>query len=46
MERRSTIVVDGDVENIAMNKEERRKTIRYDKIVLNEYLVKKLLDEE
>ena len=46
MERRSTIVLDGDVENIAMNKEERRKTIRYDKIVLNEYLLKKLLDEE
>ena len=45
-ERRSTIVEPGDVENIAMNAEERRKTIMFEKIVLNDNLINKLLDKD
>ena len=45
-ERRSTIVEQGDVENIAMNAEERRKTIMFEKIVLNDNLINKLLDKD
>jgi ATP-binding cassette subfamily A (ABC1) protein 3 len=45
-ERTSTIVEPGDVENIAMDSLERRKTIMYDKIVVTDNLIKKLLDDE
>ena len=45
-ERRSTIVEPGDVENIAMDAIERRKTIIYDKIVVTDNLIQKLLNDD
>ena len=45
-ERRSTIVEPGDVENIAMDDLQRRKTIRFDKIIVTDNLIKDLLDDE
>ena len=45
-ERRSTIVEPGDVENIAMDAIQRRKTIMYDKIIVTDNLIKNLLDDE
>ena len=45
-ERNSTIVEKGDVENIAMDEMNRRKSVVYDKIVVNDELFKKLLNEE
>ena len=44
-ERRSTIVESGDVENIAMDSIQRRKTLRFDKIIVTDNLIKNLLDE-
>ena len=44
-ERRSTIVEPGDVENIAMDSIQRRKTLRFDKIIVTDNLIKNLLDE-
>ena len=41
--RRSTIVVEGDVENIAMSPNEKKRFRKGDKIVLNDELVKRLL---
>ena len=45
-ERRSTIVEPGDVENIAMDDLQRRKTIRFGKIIVTDNLIKDLLDDE
>ena len=45
-ERRTTIVEPGDVENIAMDAIQRRKTIMYDKIIVTDNLIKNLLDDE
>ena len=45
-ERESTIVESGDVENIAMDSLQKRKTIMYDKIVVTDNLIKNLLDDE
>ena len=45
-ERRTTIVEPGDVENIAMDSIQRRKTIMFDKIIVTDNLIQNLLDEE
>ena len=42
-ERRSTVVLDGDVENIAMSANEKKRFKKGDKIVLNDELIKRLL---
>ena len=45
-ERNSTIVEKGDVENIVMDEMNTRKSVVYNKIVVNDELFKKLLNEE
>ena len=44
MARRTTIVQEGDVENISMSANERRRFTRHERIVLTEGLAKRLLD--